>query len=69
MGFCFDFQGKVSGPVDNKAPLFCIAGSCALESCARALEDWGSQETLRELVDKILEKQTGFGSVSEKEAS
>ena len=53
MGFCFDFQGKVSGPVDNKAPLFCIAGSCALESCARALEDWGSQETLRELVDKF----------------
>ncbi len=38
MGFCFDFQGKVFGPVDNGAPLFCIAGPCALESRAHALE-------------------------------
>ncbi len=38
MGFCFDFQGRVFGPVDNGAPLFCIAGPCALESRAHALE-------------------------------
>ena len=38
MGFCFDFQGKAFGPVDNGAPLFCIAGPCALESRAHALE-------------------------------
>lgn len=38
MGFCFDFQGKVFGPVDNGAPLFCIAGPCALEGRAHALE-------------------------------
>lgn len=55
--------------MDNKTPLSCIAGSCTLESRAHALEGWGSQKALRELVDKILEKQTGFGSLSEKEAS
>ena len=38
MGFVFDFQGKAFGPVDNGAPLFCIAGPCALESRAHALE-------------------------------
>ncbi len=38
MGFCFDFQGRAFGPVDNGAPLFCIAGPCALESRAHALE-------------------------------
>lgn len=38
MEFCFDFQGRVFGPVDNGAPLFCIAGPCALESRAHALE-------------------------------
>ncbi len=38
MGFCFEFQGKVFGPVDNGAPLFCIAGPRALESRAHALE-------------------------------
>lgn len=38
MGFCFDFQGKVFGSVDNAAPLFFIAGPCALESRAHALE-------------------------------
>lgn len=69
MRFVFDFHGKVFGPMDNKTPLSCIAGSCTLESRAHALEGWGSQKALRELVDKILEKQTGFGSLSEKEAS
>ncbi len=38
MGFSFDFQGKAFGPVDNAAPLFFIAGPCALESRAHALE-------------------------------
>ena len=38
MGFVFDFQGKAFGSVDNGTPLFCIAGPCALESRAHALE-------------------------------
>lgn len=38
MDFSFEFQGKQFGPVGNNAPLFCIAGPCALESRAHALE-------------------------------
>lgn len=38
MDFSFEFQGKQFGPVGNNAPLFCIAGPCALESHAHALE-------------------------------
>lgn len=38
MGFSFDFRGKPFGPIDNGAPLFFIAGPCALESRAHALE-------------------------------
>lgn len=38
MGFSFEFQDKTFGLVDNSAPLFCIAGPCALESRAHALE-------------------------------
>lgn len=38
MGFEFEFQGKSIGQVDNKAPLFCIAGPCAIEGRAQALE-------------------------------
>lgn len=38
MGFEFEFHGKSIGQVDNKAPLFCIAGPCAIEGRAQALE-------------------------------
>lgn len=38
MDFSLEFQGKQFGPVGNNAPLFCIAGPCALESRAHALE-------------------------------
>ena len=38
MGFSFTFRGKAFGPVDNSAPFFFIAGPCALESRAHALE-------------------------------
>ena len=38
MGFVFEFHGKSIGQVDNKAPLFCIAGPCAIEGRAQALE-------------------------------
>lgn len=38
MGFAFEFHGKSIGQVDNKAPLFCIAGPCAIEGRAQALE-------------------------------
>lgn len=38
MDFSFEFQGKQFGPVGNNAPLVCIAGPCALESRAHALE-------------------------------
>ncbi len=38
MGFSFEFQGRTFGPVDNGAPLFCVAGPCAIESRTHALE-------------------------------
>ena len=38
MGFVFEFHGKGIGQVDNKAPLFCIAGPCAIEGRTQALE-------------------------------
>lgn len=38
MGFELEFHGKSIGQVDNKAPLFCIAGPCAIEGRAQALE-------------------------------
>lgn len=38
MRFELEFHGKSIGQVDNKAPLFCIAGPCAIEGRAQALE-------------------------------
>ena len=38
MGFAFEFHGRNVGQVDNQAPLFCIAGPCAIEGRAQALE-------------------------------
>ena len=38
MGFFFEFQGRPFRPVNKSAPLFCMAGPCALESRAHALE-------------------------------
>ena len=38
MGFELEFHGKSIGQVDNKAPLFCIAGPCAIEGRSQALE-------------------------------
>lgn len=38
MGFAFTFHGRNVGQVDNQAPLFCIAGPCAIEGRAQALE-------------------------------
>lgn len=38
MGFEFEFHGRYVGQVDNQAPLFCIAGPCAIEGRAQALE-------------------------------
>ena len=38
MGFELEFHGKRIGQVDNNAPLFCIAGPCAIEGRAQALE-------------------------------
>ena len=38
MGFELEFHGKSIGQVANKSPLFCIAGPCAIEGRAQALE-------------------------------
>lgn len=38
MGFSFAFQDTMFGPIDNAAPLVCIAGPCALEGRSHALE-------------------------------
>lgn len=38
MGFELEFHGKSIGQVDNQAPLFCIAGPCAIEGRSQALE-------------------------------
>ncbi len=38
MGFSFEFQGHPFAPMDNRSPLFCVAGPCAIESRAHALE-------------------------------
>ena len=38
MGFAFEFHGRNVGQVDNQAPLFCIAGPCAIEARTQALE-------------------------------
>ncbi|MDO5538410.1 MAG: 3-deoxy-8-phosphooctulonate synthase [Desulfovibrionaceae bacterium] len=38
MGFTLEFEGRPYILADNKAPLFCIAGPCAIESRAHALE-------------------------------
>lgn len=38
MGFAFEFHGRNVGQVDNQAPLFCIAGPCAIEGRTHALE-------------------------------
>lgn len=38
MGFVFEFHGRNVGQVDNQAPLFCIAGPCAIEGREQALE-------------------------------
>lgn len=38
MGFELEFHGKCIGQIDNVAPLFCIAGPCAIEGRLQALE-------------------------------
>lgn len=38
MGFSFEFHGRSIGFLDNRAPLFCIAGPCAIEGREQALE-------------------------------
>lgn len=38
MGFSFAFQDTMFGPIDNAAPMICIAGPCALEGRSHALE-------------------------------
>lgn len=38
MGFSFAFQDMMFGPIDNAAPMICIAGPCALEGRSHALE-------------------------------
>ncbi|OUO50792.1 3-deoxy-8-phosphooctulonate synthase [Desulfovibrio sp. An276] len=38
MGFALEFHGKSIGQMDNKAPLFCIVGPCAIEGRIHALE-------------------------------
>ena len=38
MGFELEFHDRSVGFLDNKAPLFCIAGPCAIEGRAQALE-------------------------------
>lgn len=38
MGFSFSVHGVPFGPLDNNAPLVCIAGPCVVESRAHALE-------------------------------
>ena len=50
MGFAFEFHGKSIVQVDNKAPLFCIAGPCAIEGRSQALEVAAS---LKEIFAKI----------------
>ena len=50
MGFAFEFHGKSIGQVDNKAPLFCIAGPCAIEGKTQALE---VAAALKEIFAKI----------------
>lgn len=50
MGFAFEFHGKSIGQVDNKAPLFCIAGPCAIEGKTLALE---VAAALKEIFAKI----------------
>ena len=50
MGFTFEFKGKNIGQVDNNAPLFCIAGPCAIEGRAQALE---VAEALKEIFAKV----------------
>lgn len=50
MGFMFEFHGKSIGQVDNKAPLFCIAGPCAIEGKTQALE---VAAALKEIFAKI----------------
>ena len=49
MGFELEFHGKSIGQVDNKAPLFCIAGPCAIEGKTQALE---VAEALKEIFAK-----------------
>lgn len=50
MGFELAFHGKSIGQVDNKAPLFCIAGPCAIEGRVQALE---VAEALKEIFAKV----------------
>lgn len=50
MGFELEFHGKSIGQVDNKAPLFCIAGPCAIEGRVQALE---VAEALKEIFAKV----------------
>lgn len=38
MGFELEFHGRSIGQMDNMAPLFCIAGPCAIEGRSQALE-------------------------------
>lgn len=50
MGFELEFHGKSIGQVDNKAPLFCIAGPCAIEGRGQALE---AAAALKEIFAKV----------------
>ena len=49
MSFSFKFNDTVFGPVSNKSPFFCIAGPCAIESRAQALE---VSAALKEIFEK-----------------
>lgn len=50
MGFELEFHGKSIGQIDNAAPLFCIAGPCAIEGRSQALE---VAEALKEIFAKV----------------
>ena len=50
MGFEIEFHGKSIGQIANAAPLFCIAGPCAIEGRSQALE---VAEALKEIFAKV----------------
>ena len=69
MGFAFKFHGRNVGQVDNQALLFCIAGPCAIEGRAQALEVASALKEIFAAVDMPFVYKSSFDKANRSSSS